>query len=363
MPSGEYNSGAEQSKVKTFADDMLTTLNHGALCLMISIGHRCELFDIMSKMAPATSVEIASRAGLNERYVREWLGAMVMGRIVEVTPGALHFFLPPEHAAFLIRDASIDNLAVFSQYIPMLGAVEDDMVECFRKGGGVPYSKYTRFHEIMAEESGQSVLLLLETHILPLIPGLRERLSNGIRMLDVGCGQGHIINKLASLYPRSLFFGIDFSNETLAHAREEASLLGCKNIQFIASDLSDFDTTVENDSYDFITSFDAIHDQSKPLNVLKGINRALKADGVYLMQENSGTSDLEKDVEHHIGTLLYTISCLHCLPVSLAQDGEGLGAMWGEENIRQYLHKAGFLTVIKHHLAHDIQNYWYVVSK
>lgn len=362
MSTNHGMSSFDTAKAEAFAGELLTTLNHGALSLMISVGHRSGLFDTMSQMAPATSSEIAARAGLNERYVREWLGAMVTGGVVEVNP-TLQFSLPAEHAAFLTRAAAADNLAVFAQYIPLLGAVEDDIVDCFKNGGGVPYSRYARFHEVMAEDSGQSVLSSLESHILPLVPGLQDLLSKGIRVLDVGCGRGRILNRLASLYPVSQFVGMDLSQEAVAYARDQASSAGRDNIEFQAVDLGDFDQTAEVESFDFITTFDAVHDQAKPLNVLKGIHRALKRHGVYLMQDISGSSYIHKDIDHPIGTLLYTISCMHCMTVSLAQGGEGLGAMWGEEKTREYLQKAGFRSIVTHRLAHDIQNNWYVVTK
>lgn len=353
----------DQAKAEAFAGNLLTALNHGALCLMISVGHRTGLFDVMSKLPPATSQEIALQAGLNERYVREWLGAMTTARVVQVDPTTARFSLPTEHAAFLTRGAAADNIAVFAQYVAVMGGVEDDIVDCFRTGGGVPYSRFTRFHEVMAEDSGQSVLSSLESHILPLVPGLSDRLSKGIRMLDVGCGRGRILNRLAALYPDSRFVGMDLSQDAVAYARTEASREGRGNIEFVALDLSDFDKTADPASFDFITTFDAIHDQARPLNVLKGIHRALKPDGVYLMQDIGGSSHVHKDIEHPIGTFLYTISCMHCMTVSLAQGGEGLGAMWGEEKTRDYLQKAGFCSITTHRLAHDIQNNWYVVTK
>ena len=288
---------------------------------------------------------------------------MTTARVVDADPATGKFSLPPEHAAFLTRAAAADNIAVFTQYIAVLGGVEDDIVECFRNGGGVPYAKFPRFHEVMAEDSGQSVLSSLETHILPLVPGLTDRLAAGIRMLDVGCGRGRILNRLAALYPRSQFVGMDLSQEAIEYARGEAARAGLDNVDFVAADLSDFDQTAEPETFDFITTFDAVHDQARPLNVLKGIHRALRPDGVYLMQDISGTSHVHEDVEHPIGTFLYTISCFHCMTVSLAQGGEGLGAMWGEEKTREYLQQAGFRSVVTHRLAHDIQNNWYVVTK
>jgi ubiquinone/menaquinone biosynthesis C-methylase UbiE len=353
----------DSKKAEAFGGRLLRALNDGALCLMIAVGHRVGLFDTMRELPPSTSDEIARRSGLNERYVREWLGAMVTGRVIEVDPDSSRFSLPAEHAAFLTRAAGADNIAVFAQYISLLGSVEDEIVACFKNGGGVPYAKFPRFHDVMAEDSGQSVLSSLESHIVPLVPGLAEQLAGGIKMLDVGCGRGRIMNRLAELYPKSRFTGIDLSSEAVLGAWQDAAEKKLRNVEFIVSDLSQFDEKAEHKAFDLITTFDAIHDQAKPLNVLRGIYRALKSDGVYLMQDIKGSSQVHKNIDHPLGTFLYTVSCLHCMTVSLAQGGEGLGAMWGEDKTREYLTRAGFQSVEKHELAHDIQNNWYVVRK
>jgi len=362
MPE-EHTTGIPGTDLQPFADWLLDTFNRGAFCLMASIGHRCGLFDAMRDMPPATSAEIARRAGLNERYVREWLGAMTASRVVTIerAEDGDRYRLPPEHAALLTRAAGADNLAVLAQYIPLLGSVEDDIVRCFRTGGGVPYERFPRFHEVMAEDSGQSVLSALESHVLPLVPGLRDDLTRGIRLLDLGCGRGRIITRLAQLFPRSTFEGRDLSADAVAHARTEAERLGLRNVSFVVADLSDFDRTAEEHAFDVVTTFDAVHDQARPLNLLKGIRRVLKPGGVYLMQDIRASSHHAGNVDHPIGTLLYTASCMHCMTVSLAQGGEGLGAMWGEEKTREYLRDAGFTSVDVHRLAHDIQNNWYVV--
>ena len=170
MATTEYDT----ERAEAFAGRMLETLNAGAVAVMVSVGHRTGLFDALGDTGAATSQELADAAGLDERYVREWLGVMTTGRIVEYEPESGRYRLPAEHASWLTRAAAPDNLAVTAQWIPTLSTVEDDIVECFRKGGGVPYERYGRFHEVMAEESNQTVLSVLFTHILPLVPGMAE---------------------------------------------------------------------------------------------------------------------------------------------------------------------------------------------
>lgn len=346
---------------EAFAEALLETLNHGALSLMISIGHRSGLFDAMAELPPSSSDAVATAAGLNERYVREWLGAMVTGGVVEIDPVIGNYVLPPAHAACLTRANPADNMAVFAQYVSSLGAVEDDVLECFRNGGGVPYSKFPRFHEVMEEDSGQTVVSSLVEHILPLCPGLEDRLSGGIDVLDLGCGRGRALKFLAEAYPNSRFLGYDLSESAIAHAREAADRAELTNLRYEVRDLSDFDETADEASYDLVTTFDAVHDQAFPLRMLKGIRRTLRPGGVYLMQDIHGSSDVAKNVDHPLGTLLYTISCLHCMTVSLAQGGEGLGAMWGREKAGELLAAAGFENVDVKRLAHDPQNDYYVI--
>lgn len=350
----------DQQRAEEFAGRMVEVLNGGAIALMASIGHRTGLFDAMAGLPPSTSEHIAEAAGLNERYVREWLGAMVVGRVVEHDPERGTYRLPPEHAAWLTRAASPNNIAVAAQFIPVMGSVEEGIVERFRKGGGLPYSCYPRFHAVMAENSGQSVVAVLKDHILPLVPGLTERLEEGIDVLDVGCGRGRALNLMARIFPNSRFVGYDLSEETIGRARAEAEANGTTNVRFEVKDAA---TLEEVERYDLITTFDAVHDQAKPAEVLGGIARALRPDGVYLMQDIAGSSYVHKNMDHPIGPYLYTISTMHCMTVSLAQDGEGLGTMWGEEKAREMLAEAGFANVEVEQLPHDFVNYYYIVTK
>lgn len=353
-------SAFDTARAEAFAEQLVGHLNGAGLALMISIGHRTGLFDSMAGMPPATSAGIATAAKLNERYVREWLGAMTTGGIVEVDGNAGTYLLPPEHAAFLTRAASPDNIAAFTQYIAVLGGVEDRIVDCFKNGGGVPYSAYPRFHEVMAEDSGQTVIPALNEYILPLVPGLIDRLNAGIDVLDVGCGSGRALNLMARTYPNSRFFGYDLSDEAIAVASAEAKANGTNNITFAPQDVTDM---AEAGRFDLICAFDAIHDQARPDRVLAGIAHALKETGTFLMQDIKGSSHHHLNTDHTIGPFLYTISCMHCMTVSLAQGGMGLGAMWGREKAREMLAEAGFATVVVNELDHDIQNDFYVAQK
>jgi 2-polyprenyl-3-methyl-5-hydroxy-6-metoxy-1,4-benzoquinol methylase len=349
-----------ETKAQAFADQMLDTLNKAAAALMVSVGHRTELFDTMADLPPATSERIAKAAGLNERYVREWLGAMVTARIVDYDPGRQTYFLPREHAAFLTRAASPNNLAATTQFLPLLGSVENEIVESFRNGGGVPYSSYPRFHEVMAEESNQTVVAGLIDAILPLAPGLVERLREGIEVMDVGCGRGRALILMARTFPQSSFTGYDFSEEAIAEARAEAARQGLANIRFEAQDAARIDDSAR---YDLITAFDAIHDQAAPRKVLKAIAGALRPGGVFLMQDIRASSHVHKNLDHPLGTFTYTVSCLHCMTVSLALGGEGLGAAWGEEKALELLAEAGFDNVEVRRLPHDIINNYYIATK
>lgn len=349
----------DDTRLSAFEQRLMNAFNDGAAMLMTSIGHRTGLFDTMAGMAPSTSAEIARSAGLAERYVREWLGAMVCARIVEHDGRRGTYVLPAEHAARLTRGADA-NMAVVAQFFSVLGSVEDDIVACFRDGGGVPYERFGRFHEVMAEESGQTVLPALESAILPLVPGLTERLEAGIRVLDLGCGRGRAMLQLAEAFPRSTFHGADLSREAVGWAGGQAHQRGLANVTFEVHDLSDFDRTAPAGDYDLVTTFDAIHDQAKPANLLRGIRRALAPDGVYLAQDIKGSSRHANNLEAPLAPFFYTISCMHCMTVSLAQGGEGLGAMWGRELAEQMFREAGFGRVEVHELDHDIQNYYYV---
>ena len=350
----------DTAKQQAFAAHTMNILNGGALSLMLSIGHQTGLFDAMDGLPPSTSKQIADAAGLNERYVREWLGAMVTGRVIEYDGTAGTYTLPAEHAAFLTRAAGPGNLASFGQFIPLIGNVEPGIIDSFRNGGGLPYSEYPRFHQLMSENSAQRFDAMLIDVTLPIVPGLFERLQSGIDVADMGCGSGHAINVMAKAFPSSRFVGYDFSEEGIAAGKAEAKEMGLSNAEFKVKDIAALDGA---DQFDLITVFDAIHDQAHPARVLQGISDSLKPGGVFLCADVRASSNLADNMELPLGPFFYSLSTMHCMTVSLALGGTGLGNMWGEQKALEMLSDAGFKHVDVKQVEGDIINNYYIARK
>lgn len=345
---------------QAFAGQVVSYLNGAMAGLGLSIGHRIGLFDLMASMAPATADEIAALGGLQERYVRELLNQMVVARVVEYEAGAKTYHLPPKHAASLTRAAGPANMAEFCSLISLLGGVEDEIVECCREGGGVPYSSFRNFTVKAREQSAQSFDHNLVTGQVPLVQGIESRLEEGIDVADLGCGAGHAINVMAKQWPNSRFTGHDFSEEAIACARSEAQEWGLDNVTFEVTDLPRF----QGESlYDLLTTFDAVHDQADPAGMLATAYRILRPGGHYLCADIAASFDVAKNLDHPMGPMLYGVSMMHCMTVSLAQGGLGLGAMWGEEKAVEMLGNAGFVDIEVRQVEGDIINNYYVCRK
>lgn len=352
--------GVQADTTEEFAGRIVGALDSASLAILLSIGHQTALWDTLAELPPASSAQIAEAAGLNERYVREWLGGVVAARVVEYDPAAQTYTLPRHRAAALTRAAGPDNLARVAQFIPLLAEVEQKVIGCFRTGGGLSYSEYPRFHTLMAEESGEVFDSALVDVILPMVDGLPEQLGAGAEVADVGCGSGHAVNVMAQAFPASRFTGIDFSEEGLAVGRAEAERSGLTNASFVARDVAQFD---EVDAYDVITAFDAIHDQAHPARVLQNIYRALRPGGVFLMIDIKASSNLEDNVGVPFAAYLYTVSTMHCMSVSLGLDGDGLGTAWGEQLATSMLTDAGFGDVQVREIESDPINNYYIARK
>jgi len=348
------------SRTEAFAGRMVGVLNDAFLALSVSVGHQTGLFDAMAELPPSTSSAIAEAAGLDERYVRELLGALTTGTVTLYDPETATYTLPAEHAALLTRAAGPDNLAALTQFIAVIGAVEPDIVTCFREGGGVPYSRFPTFHRVMAELSKETTDAILLDGVIDLIDGLRGRLEAGIDVADIGCGEGYAMNVLARAFPNSRFVGFDIAEEAIARGRAQAAEWGLTNVSFEVRDVATLDIA---EGFDLLTAFDVIHDQVDPAAVLRAASRALKPDGTFLCVDVGASSHLEDNVEHPMGPMIYTLSTFHCMTVSLAHGGAGLGTAWGEQTARAMLADAGFTSVEPHRFDADPVNVFYVARK
>lgn len=350
----------DQAKLQTFGDRMTGILNGGMLALMTSIGHRTGLFDVMAGLPASTSGEVARATNLNERYVREWLDAMVAGRIVEYEPRDRHYVLPEEHASVLTRAAGGNNLAGFADTIPRLALVEAEVTACFRTGGGVPYDRFDEFLEVWSRLKAFTFEATLVSEVLPRLPSLADALAAGCDVLEIGCGEAYPTLILARSFPKSRFTACDFREDVVEFARERARESPAVDARFLVQDLTRLE---DRAAYDVVLAFDVIHDQARPREVLRNVARALRPGGLFLMVDIKASSSVHENLTHPLAPFLYGTSVLHCMTVSLALDGEGLGTMWGEQQARALLAEAGFAHVDVREIPGDPFNNYYLARR
>jgi SAM-dependent methyltransferase len=329
-------TGFDPAKAEAFAGRLTTILSGGLLSCMVDIGHRTGLFAAAAD-GWATSDQLAARAGLTERYVREWLGAMTTSGIVEYDQASDAFRLPTEHAALLITPTGLAPLAtattVLSKHVPQI-------VQAFREGGGVPYAAFAPEFTDAWDAVGRGAFdTLLLAGYLPLAPGLADALTAGARVADVACGTGHVLVLLARAFPASTFVGYDLDEHAIARARAEAAGAGLANVTFEVTDVARLTVATP---FDVVFVFDAIHDQVEPEAVLARIRDALVPGGLLFMREPRAGNTLAENLANPMAPVLYSVSTLHCLTVSLAHGGPGIGTAFGEQRARQMLSDAGF---------------------
>ncbi|MGB5157421.1 class I SAM-dependent methyltransferase [Desulfobacterium sp. N47] len=351
-----------------FSERMNDILNYGALNLAMSIGYSNKIFDILEDLnKPVTISDIASASGLNRRYLKEWLGIMISGKIIELfqTPdGEDLYFLPPEHALFLTRKSGNNNLGVYTQEIPLLTSCAMESVNRgFKTGDGVPFSQYPDFQQFMAELSNAKHKEVLIRHFLPSVDKgqLVNHLIKGIRVCDLGCGEGVALNLMAKAFPESTFTGIDNHKEAINTARTGAGELGLSNVVYIEHDAATICGKKEfMQKFDYISAFDSIHDQSHPLQALKSVRYMLSPGGMFSMVDIKASTNPADNLDHPMGPFLYTVSLMHCMPVGLNDNGYGLGMMWGREKAQSLLAEAGFEHIEVLEMEHDSFNLHYL---
>jgi len=344
----------DENRIEQFVGSLLTTYTASVTTLMIDLADRTGLLAALAA-GPGTSSELADRAGLTERYVRECLSALATAGIVEY--GGATFTLPAEHAVCLTGEGSA-NIAPMARVCTLLAPHVPAVARAFREGGGVPYEAFRPdFTDVMDGMSRGLMDGQLVDGIIPLVAGLPELLAAGARTADIGCGTGHSTNVLAKAFPSSTFVGYDISTEAIERARAEAGDWGLTNVTFEVLDVVGLQV---DDPLEVVFAFDAIHDQVDPAGVLAAVRRALRPDGVFAMMDIRAASRLEDNVGNPVAPLLYGVSTLHCMTVSLAHGGAGLGTMWGSELACAMLADAGFGEVTVHDIPDDPMDSLYV---
>jgi SAM-dependent methyltransferase len=335
---------------RDFSDRLVTILNHGAINLALSIGYGAGIFDSMDTFdAPCSLAQLSAQTGVNARYLKEWLGVMVCGDIVELHPGAdgeERFRLPRQHADLLCRRAGNNNLGVYTQEMPLLTncALEALMAD-LGIGAGITYDHYPRFQSFMTQLADAKHREVLVEIFLPSVDQgrLTASLRKGIQVCDLGCGTGLAVCLMAETFPASRFTGLDLDPDAVAAGNRAAADAGLTNATFVCVDVASPEVeTAYRQQFDYITAFDAIHDQTQPMAALQNVHAMLAPEGAFSMIDIAADSSLAKNSDHAMGAFLYAVSLMHCLPVGLVNEGAGLGMMWGRQKAAALLKAAGF---------------------
>ncbi|MDC3331932.1 class I SAM-dependent methyltransferase [Ilumatobacter sp.] len=338
----------DPDKLKMFGFNVFTQLSGAVTAGMIHLGDRLGLFTALADAGTAiTTIELADRTGLSERWVREWAYNQAAARLLDVddTAGASNekFGLSPEGVAVLASpDHPASGTGMFHRF-PQTMAALDLMPESFRTGVGHGYDSHGHEGAVGIERSFEpwNKAHLIPT-VLPSLDGIVERLHTGITVVDIGCGAGGAVLMMAEAFPHSTFVGYDISQHALDRAESRRVESGVKNARFVDPRIDPLPT---DQSVDFVTTFDCIHDMSHPTQMVEAIRSALAADGTWLLVDIKGRDTFTDNVEQNpMAALMYGISVLSCMSSALSEpDGEGLGTLGlPESKAREMSGAAGF---------------------
>ncbi len=329
----------DMAKVKTLAFRMLDEIGAAASGALVLLGDRLGLYQGLVEHGPATSTVFAAKMGLHERYVREWLHAQAVSRYIDYDPATEEFSLSPEQAMILANPESPVAMAGAYWGIADLYGIEPRVAEAFRTGTGVPWGEHSsclfcgtaRFY-------GPAYRTSLIGQWLPALDGVVERLQQGAKVADVGCGHALTTRLMAKAFPASRFVGVDFHAPSVAHAAEIAQGEGLSNVRFEQGSALSF----PGDQYDLITFFDCLHDMGDPVGVARSVAERLAPDGTWMIVEPQA-GDTLADNMNPVSRAYLAFSTLVCVPASLSQEGRaGLGAQAGEKRLTEIIRTAGF---------------------
>jgi len=309
------------------------------------LGDRLGIFRVLAPGAPLTTADMAAQTGLNERYIREWAATMAAAGYIDYSPSDARFHMTPEQAVVLANEDTTFFTAGAFQYAVACYRQLEKLGSAFQRGGGVPFAD---FGPEMVEAIERLFNLGYETWVaeqwIPAVPDIHEKLAHGGEAAEVGCGAGQCLLPVALAFPKSRFYGYDVDAHSLERAREKARQTGVGDrlsfVQLAAESLP------FQEWFDLVMAFNCIHDMARPRAALAGIRRVLKPQGAFLWSE-ADVSDRLEDNLNTFGRTLYGASTMHCLTVSLAENGEGLGSAIGENLARSLAAEAGFATFEK----------------
>lgn len=335
---------ADAEDTVAFATKLSKAYEQGFIVLGVEIGSRLGIFDYMMKVkTPLTCKEIADGLGLRERYVKEWLGVVVCGGIVDLSKGK---FSIPAHRVPILTTGSPSNGTLFSSLVGMCGRVSEEVTSCFKLDGpkGVPYSKYPLFHQWREGVMNISFTKEAMLTMIGYVPGLLGKLEAGIEICDLGCSTGVAPFKFAETFPKTEVYGYDISEESTQFAEEKTKTLGLKNVHFTVQDCCKMPDDW-SERFDFVFVYDVVHDVPRADKFLSEIQRILKPGCAAVIVDILMHTDMADNVGSDFSSLTYGISLFHCMPVSLHEDGLGLGTAWGIEKAEEMMKEAGFSKV------------------
>lgn len=303
------------------------------------VGDRLGLFRAMAGAGPLTSTELAEKTGLNERYVREWLRAMVASEYINYDTVSTKYVMTEEQAFVLAdEDSPMFVGGAFHFTTPSIWNVPK-IIDAFQRGGGIPYSEIGKeIPEAIERFFRPGYVHFLAKDWLSAVPGLTPRLERGVAIADVGCGRGQSTVAMAKAFPKSKVLGIDYHGPSIERARKLAAAQDLTNIEFLQAAAQEIP---KNRSFELVCSFDCIHDMVDPDATLKAIREALADGGVYVWSEPNASANAHEN-RNPVGKAFHSISPLHCMTVSLAYNGAGLGTVIGEAGARALAKTAGF---------------------
>lgn len=335
----------DPAKLERFSLQFVNDIGTAMLGGLSYIGERLGIFRKMAAVGPVTPAELAEHTGLSARYLREWLQAMAAARYVTYQHDGGKYSLPPEHGVILADETSPLFLGGYIQLMLPAVMMTHKVMEGFRSGLGVPQSEYPlEFFAAMERVTGPRYRGKLIPMYMPALPRVVAKLQAGGRAMDVGCGSGRAAITLATAYPKAEVWGVDNHPESVELARGNARREGVEaNCKFEVMDAA---KGLPPGKFDFITTFDTVHDAADPVGMMRAIHAALADDGTYLIVE-AGCCAHQPDNMNPVGKFVYCLSTLYCLSQSLAAGGPGIGTGITEPIIRELAASAGFSYVKK----------------